>query len=175
MSTPAPQGVALLLGPAHSRYPEPLATAIELGDVAFHRVVSVHEAAALLSTLHTHRPFLILDPAFLNRADIAMLQVIKHHLATPMIFLPLTAAASPAAREIAELALNWDAASKLFTEARNNGAACPPLNATADNVASASAEMLLENSVTSAINPRYDEQQPVLTDEELRALLGTLE
>jgi hypothetical protein len=175
MSIPAPQGVALLLGPALSRYPEPLATAIELGDLGFHRVISVHEAAAVLSTLHAHRPILILDPAFLNRADIDMLQVIKRHLATPMLFLPFTAAASPAARQAAELALNWDAANKLFTEARNNAAAHPHLDTTPDNIEPATAETLHENSITSAINPRYDEHQPVLTDEELRALLGTLD
>ncbi|HUO08805.1 MAG TPA: hypothetical protein VM008_10930 [Phycisphaerae bacterium] len=175
MSTPAPQGVVLLLGPAHSRYPEPLATAIELGDFEFHRAASVHEAAAALSALRSHNPILILDPAILTRADVDMLQVIKRHLATPMVFLPMTPAASPAVRQAVNLALNWDAANKFFTEDRNNAAAHPQPDSRTDNIEAASAETLLENSITSAINPRYDEQQPVLTEEEMRALLGTLD
>ena len=174
------QGVVVLLGPARPRWPEPLATALELGDLHLEPVHSLHAAAALLATYRPLIRALLLDPAFLSTADIPLLKILKVRLNLPTLLLPLTNAASPAIRHAAELgALSWQNAETLLAPPAGLSALLAPTTAAPpppDNPTPAALTVSASQiPVTSAIEPRYDEQQPLLTDEELRALLGTAE
>ena len=110
------QGVVVLLGPARLRWPEPLATALELGDLHLEPVTSLHAAAAVLVADRPLIRALLLDPALLSASDIPLLRIIKSRLTLPVLLLPVTNAASPAIRHATELgALYWHHAEILLS------------------------------------------------------------
>ncbi|MGN6368244.1 MAG: hypothetical protein ACTHN5_08300, partial [Phycisphaerae bacterium] len=110
------QRVVVLLGPLRLRWPEPLATALELGELHLESAASLHEAAALLATHRSLRRALLIDPALLTATDIPLLRILKSRLPTPMLFLPLTNAASPAVRHASDLGVHpWHHAEPLLS------------------------------------------------------------
>ena len=177
MATPLRQSIVVLLGPVRTRWPEPLGTALELGDLELVCVSSIHEAAVTMAGSGMRVRALVIDPGTLSASDVSMIRILRKRAATPMMMLPVTASASPSVRHAEELGIvAWAEAVRVFA-----GVNAEELSGEAgsrsetDNSQALPIETLIENSVTSAIEPRYDEQQPILTEEEMKALLGTLE
>jgi hypothetical protein len=184
MIRPPAQGAFILLGPDRGRWPEPLGTSVEMGECIIEPTLHLHDMAAGLA-MHRRIPIraVLLDPTVLTACDLHFLATLMRHVSIPVITLPVTAEASPAIRHAAGLGiLTWEEASSFFTgvtheESPAASVAGDSETAETDNSNLVSIETSGENPVTSEVEARYDDfgTQPLLTDQEVRALLGTPE
>jgi len=180
MIRPPAQGAFILLGPDRGRWPEPLGTSVDLGECVIESTLHLHDVAARLA-MPRRFPIraVLLDPTVLTARDLQLLATIRRHISLPVIMLPVTADASPAIRHAISLGIaEWEEALPFFAgithEPPASGASETPET---DNSILVSTETTAENSVTSEVEARYDDfgTQALLTDQEMRALLGTPE
>ncbi len=179
--------------PAGTRpiWPEPLVSLAARGLVHIHAVATLHEAAARLSlTAHPDFAALIIDTESLTHREIGLLKTFKRHKNLPIWLLPVCSIARPRYQEaltcgatpwkdvllaLAGLPLNsfTHQAQKSSTQDSDLFPDPPKTHNNPLEHAKNSAEILVEPDLTS----RYDETevQPLLSEQEMRALLGTAE
>jgi len=183
MIRPPAQGAFVLLGPDRGRWPEPLGTSVDLGECEIEATLHLHDVAARLS-MPRRFPIraVLLDPTVLTVCDLQLVATIRRYVSIPMVMLPVTADASPAIRHAAGLGIMaWEEASAFLAGIAHHEPPASVADDTAeretDNKNLVSTETTAENPVTSEVEARYDDfgTQPLLTDQEVRALLGTPE
>jgi hypothetical protein len=116
--------VFVVLGPGRALWPEPLQGLVERGQIRMEAAGSVHEAAGRVAGGAEVRGVLI-DPAVLTKRDVAALGVMGRFVASrqiSMVMLPLTADASPRARDLAG-AMRWEEGAGVLEALAMRGAA----------------------------------------------------
>jgi hypothetical protein len=174
----------VLLGRAPQRWPAPLNTWIE-GGISTLSVETIYDAAALIAQARGSA-ILLVDPSITGRAELERLRNLIPHTALALM-LPLTPDASAAAHDAQRYGLlSWeDGQERLaaLSEGRSplreglleeeEAALFSPNTADNKNYINMSIQPN-GNSVTDDTPVRYDDVgvQPLLTEQEMRALLG---
>jgi len=175
----------VLLGRLRRDWPQPLAdllTRRERGQLTIEAVASVHEVAVSLVQKQTVRGLLV-DPAVLTKRDVESLALISRRMGVKMLLLPVSdvpVEQERAHEAISHGALCWEDAAVLLSLPDNHA----PINGNIQSPPTPSARAVglsifgnapAAKTVTINTSTRYDEMRsdPLVTDEELQALLGT--
>jgi hypothetical protein len=180
----------LAVGPHDGPWPPRLAAEIDNGSIVVERVSTLYDAAARLSHAAHAYHALLLDAARLSRRDLQLLPTFTRHKALPMWLLPATTGAHVRFHEATGLgAVPLEEALQATRSSpqevptqhgpKGNNEKCKLLHTSAppDKRGPDDARDHAEIPVTTQVAARYDEAgaQPVLSDDELRALLGAMD
>ena len=189
------QRIIIVLGPPRAPWPEPLASLVENGQASVQIARSMYEAASCLSAAadpaaEVPAPVLLIDPQVLLLRDLQAARLILDRLPALIALLPLTPGASFCVSQAAAYGVRtWEQALPELQPAPAPAPApaipvvydapailnAPP--AEPDNHTAANTAESPENPVTWDVPPRYDDSGvcPLVSEEEMHALLGTAE
>jgi hypothetical protein len=160
-------GVILLWGLPSTAAPACIAEAEGRGTVRVDRVATAYAAAAQLIVLGAFARAILIDPALLTQKLLGSLAMLQRHALVPIIAMPGGGGNGRALPGV----MGWDEAANLLTRILQHGGDLSHASAEEPPTESPG------KSVTSSAGQRYDEldAQPLLTEQEMRALLGSPE
>ena len=169
-------GLLLILAQEGVELPRELLEVASVSNLEVRRVWTVYEVATALHEQLDVKA-LFIEPTLLNAQVAKALQIFRREMEAPFVVLP-SAGGVPArvSKQIGSLVSFWPDAHTLLAQLIH----CkdkPLRRANGDESGFTTAEITPENVVTSAFESRYDELDagPLLSEEEIRALLGALD
>ena len=188
----------------HDQWPEPMASLIAAGSVAVETVATLHEAAATWVLAPESYNALVLDTQVLSSQELAGISILRRHIPQPVWLLPGYGPQTRVRQALALGAIPWEDAASILAQWLEKGITpisqissrenpqdsplgfldpnCQELGLrrrpdAADKIAPIPTENSAEIPVVADIVARYDGMTgaPLLSDHEIRALLGTAE